>query len=157
MSSLGRYFDHTMQRIEIQIICDWNSDSFVAFYAGDSQVHATCAISSFVDLQYLLGTTLHVVLKVVFNLKTKQTPPSRFHSRQPKGQMRTTVWRWVFIVAGLAASRVQHCWLQHGWDVQRLRRGRAIKAWAEKERKKQPAMEAGLRLASRASSSFKIC
>ena len=44
----------------------------------------------------------------------------------------------------------------YGWDVQRLRRGRAIKA--EKEKKKRLAMDAGLSgLALRASSSLKIC
>ena len=43
--------------------------------------------------------------------------------------------------------------VRFGWDVERQRRGRAIKA--EKEKKKQLAMDAGL--ASRASSSLKIC
>ena len=42
----------------MEMLCDWNS--FVAFHAGE--VQATCAISSVVDLQNLLGTTLHVVL-----------------------------------------------------------------------------------------------
>ena len=41
----------------------------------------------------------------------------------------------------------------YGWVVQRLRLGRAIKA--EKEKKKQLAMEAGL--ASHAHSSLKLC
>ena len=50
-------------------------------------VQATCAISSIVDLQNLLSTTL--VLRVVFNLKTKPTPSSRLNSRQPKSQTRT--------------------------------------------------------------------
>ena len=56
----------------------------------------------------------------------------------------------VSIIAGynLAQDKIIYC-----WDVQRLRRWRAIKA--EKEKKKQLAMEAGL--ASRASSSLKIC
>ena len=69
----------------MEILCDWNS--FVAFDAGE--VQATCAISSVVDLQNLLGTTLHVVLRVVFNLKTKPTPSSRLHSSKPKSQTRT--------------------------------------------------------------------
>ena len=65
----------------MEMLCDLNS--FVAFHAGE--VQATGAISSVVDLQNLLGTAL--VLSVVFNLKTKLTPPSpasRPLSRQPK-------------------------------------------------------------------------
>ena len=83
----------------MEMLCYWNS--FVAFHAGE--VQATGAISSVVDLQYLLGTML--VLRVVFNLKTKPTSSSHLHTRQPKR-------RWVFIVAGLVTSSVWHCWLQ---------------------------------------------
>ena len=68
----------------MEMLGDWNS-SF-AFHAGE--VQATCAIStSVVDLRNLLGTTL--VLRVVFNLKTKPTPSSRLHSRQQKSRTRT--------------------------------------------------------------------
>ena len=71
----------------MEMFCDWNA--FVAFHAGE--VQATCAISSLVDLQNLLATTIHMVLRVVFNLKTKPTPPSRLHSKQQKSQTSTTL------------------------------------------------------------------
>ena len=57
------------------------------------------------------------------------------------------------VVSNIAGYNLAQDKIIYGWDVQRLRRGRAIKA--EKEKKKQLAMEAGL--ASRASSSLKIC
>ena len=67
----------------MEMLCDWTSS--ITFYAGE--VQATCTISSVVDLQNLLVTML--VLGVVFNLKTKQTPSSSLHSRQPKSKTRT--------------------------------------------------------------------
>ena len=57
------------------------------------------------------------------------------------------------VVSNIAGYNLAQDKIIYGWDVQRLRRGLAIKA--EKEKKKQLAMEAGL--ASRASSSLKIC
>ena len=61
-----------------------------------------------VDLRNLLGTTL--VLRIVFNLKTKRHHwvASVADSRRAKWGL----WRLVFIVTGLAASSVWHCWLQ---------------------------------------------
>ena len=67
----------------MEMLCDWNS--YVAFHVG--KVQATCSISSVVDLQNLLGTTL--VLRVVLNLKTKPTPTSSLLSIQPKSQPST--------------------------------------------------------------------
>ena len=106
----------------------------------------------------IFGTTL--VLRVVFNLKTKPTPSSRLHSRQPKSQTRTLALSLhscrprrqscpiLLAQYNLAQDKIIYCWY-----VQRLRRGRAMQA--EKERKKQLGMEACL--ASRANSSLKIC
>ena len=77
MPSLGWYFHHTMQRIGTQImemICDWHY--YVAFHAGG--VQATCTICSCVD-----------VLRVVFNLKTKQLQLSHLLSIQMKSQTST--------------------------------------------------------------------
>ena len=77
------YFNHTMQRkLEGTQIVEMLWNSFLAFHAGE--VQATCAISSVVVLQNLLDTVL--VLRVVFNFNTKQTPLSRLYSRQPKSQ-----------------------------------------------------------------------
>ena len=150
MPSLGRYCYHTMQRIRTQIVemlCYWNS--FVAFHA--SEVQATWAISSVVDLQNLLGTLL--VLRFDFNLKTKQKPSSCVATADSRRAKRG-LWRWVFIVSGLAASRVWHSWLQcrtqlasddwlfRGVDWRVQRRWQAIKA--EKERKKRLAIEGAL-------------
>ena len=79
---------------------------------------------------------LHVVLRVVFNLKTKPTPASR---RQPKSGVQepnkdsdaesSSLQAVPPVVSNIAGDKIIY-----GWDVQRLRRGRAIKA--EKEKKK---------------------
>ena len=62
----------------MEMLCVWNS--FVTSHAGGVQATSTCAISSVFDLQNLLGTML--VLRVVFNLKTKQTPQQT--AKEPK-------------------------------------------------------------------------
>ena len=91
----------------MEMLYDWNS--FVAFHAGE--VQATCAISSVVDLQNLLCTTL--VLRVVFNLKNKPTLSHHWvASKAENRRAERGLWRWVFIVACLASSSVRHCWLQ---------------------------------------------
>ena len=111
MPSLGGYFDHIMQRLGTQImemLCKWNS--FVAFHAGE--VQATCAISSAVDLQNLLGTTLHIVLRVVFNLKVENQADATESPPQQTAEEPNEDSVSVVIVACLAATRVQHCWLQ---------------------------------------------
>ena len=119
----------------MEMLCDWNS--FVTLHAGG--VQATCAISSIVDLQNLLGTML--VLRVVFNLKTNHRVASTADSQRAKRGL----WRWVFIVAGLAASSVRHCCynVRHDWrpttgvfrgvDWRVQRRGRA--SWEREEEK----------------------
>ena len=76
MPGLGRYFNRIIKKI---IDSDYGD-------AVAGEVQATCAIGSVVDLQNLPGTTL--VLRVVFNLKTKLTAQSRLLSRQPKSQTR---------------------------------------------------------------------
>ena len=144
MLSLSWYINHTVQRIGTQImemLCDWNS--LVAFHAGE--VQATCAISSVVDFQNLLCTIL--VLRVVFNWK-----PSRHHQVASTADSRSAkrgLWRWVFIVTGLAADiagyNVGHDWrpttgVFRGVDWRVERRLRAIKA--EKVRKKRLEIEA---------------
>ena len=103
---------------------------------------------------------LHVVLRVVFNLKTKPIPASR---RQPKSGVQepnedsdaesSSLPASPPVVSNIPGYNLAQEKVIYGWDVQRLRRGRAIKA--EKEKKKQLAMEAGL--ASRAHSSLKLC
>ena len=142
------------QVLIMELLCDWNS--FVAFHAGE--VQATCAISSVVDLQNLLGTTL--VLRVVFNLKTKPTPSSRLHSRRPKGQTRT-----LMLSLHRCRPRRQSCPTLLATSLQPCQRqdhlclgcSDALVAqwWAIKKGKKGLAIEAAL--ASRASSSLTIC
>ena len=160
MPSLGGYFDHTMQRKGTQImemLCDRNS--FVAFHAGE--VQATCAISSVVDLRNLLGTML--VLRVVFNLKTKPTVALHHWVASTADSQRAKrgLWCWVFIVAGLAASSVRHFWLQcltqlasYDWRVQRRRlaSSEALAGNQSWEREEEKASKQ-----KRASCSLKIC
>ena len=59
------------------------------------------------------------------------------------------------VVSNIAGYNLAQDKIIFGWDVQRLRCRRAIKAEKERNLKKQLAMEAGL--ASRAGSSLKIC
>ena len=120
---------------------------------GSKALQATCAIRSVVDLQNLLGTTL--VLKVVFNLKTKPLPQIRLLRIQPKSQTSTLTMslhcrrprrQKCPTLLNLALSKIIYV-----WDVQ-------MREWAikdEKERKIRLAIEAAL--ASRIRSSLKIC
>ena len=106
MPSLGRYCQGVIRYRACQALVDtliilctekglrlWRCCASEALLLHFMQVRSKLpevqAISSVVDLQNLLGTGTTLVLKVVFNLKTKPTPSSRLHSRQPKSQTRT--------------------------------------------------------------------
>ena len=163
MPSLGWYFNHTMQRKGTQImemLCNWNS--FVALHAGE--VQATCAISSIVDLRNLLCTGTTLVLKVVFNLKTKLTQASSFHSSQPKSQARTLTLSLHRCqpCRQLCPTMDQHCWLQPCQRQVHLHLGcsearAGNQSWEREEETgfKQLGIEAAL--TSRTSSCLKIC
>ena len=148
MPSLSRYFDHTMQRIGTQImemLCYWNSLSH--FIQERSKLPAQLAAS--------LICKICLAPRSTWSWKSSSTwKPSRHHpvaSTADSRRAKRGLWRWVFIVAGLSTSCVQHCWLQPS-SCSRQDDRRAIKAVREEETASNKAA-----LASSASSSLKIC
>ena len=129
----------------MEMLCDWNS--YVAFHVG--KVQATCSISSVVDLQNLLGTTL--VLRVVPN---KSTPPSSLLSIQPKSQTSTLTLSLHIHVQQCcqAGYNLAYDKIIYVWDVQR----RTLAGNQSWEREEETAGDSRLEvaLASRARSSF---
>ena len=105
----------------MEMLCDWNS--FVAFHAGE--VQAICTISSVVD--FAKSARHHAGLESRLQLEnqadTIKSPPYYYVSIADSQRAKQGLWCWIFIVAGLAASSVPHCWLQPCQRQEHLRLG----------------------------------
>ena len=152
MPSLGRYFDYTMQRIGTQSLRLWRCS------ATETLLLHFMLVRSNLPAQSAASSICKICSAPRWSWESSSTWKPSWHHRvvSPADSRRAkrVLWRWVFIVASLAASHgyiLAQDKIIYGWDVQR--NGRPIKA--EKVRKKQLALEAAL--ASRASSSLKIC